>query len=118
MAAQPPFHIEIRDRFTPAVAVLSDAGVQSSCRSNGLGLVDILRACSVNATVGPQGSHIYLLYMPLFHACAPCPRFVTSFAAAVPLVPGTLRLNLGGHCVRIYECFEFQGSRFGWRRVP
>lgn len=55
MSVHLPFHEEVRQRFTPSVAVLSDTGVHSSCVANGLGLVDILRASSVDANVGPQG---------------------------------------------------------------
>lgn len=56
MGGQPPFHAEIRERYTPGVVVLSDAGVQQTCRESGLSFVDILRACSVDASVGPQGA--------------------------------------------------------------
>lgn len=57
MAKLVPYHEEVRERCSPGVAVVSDTAVQASCSANGLSLVDILRACSVNATVLPSGKN-------------------------------------------------------------
>jgi hypothetical protein len=72
MAKLVPYHEAIRDKFSPAVAVVSDAAVQEACQSNGLSLVDILRACSVNATVWPSGEHVKSLPAPSAHFLMLC----------------------------------------------
>jgi hypothetical protein len=67
MVEQKPYHEVVKERFAPSVVVVSDAGVQAACAASGLSLVDILRACSVDASVGPQGMLDLLLENKQLH---------------------------------------------------
>lgn len=47
---------ELRDTFSPAVAVVCDDSVADMFAASGLSFVDVLRVCSQRAGVGSQGA--------------------------------------------------------------